>query len=99
MLSALISSATSRDPPFARAVGGLRGDRHLGPGNLIALGEPRAEVLAERGHGREVAGAAMIEPVPKLVRAKRRLAQRRDLGLQFHPRHADQVPLLLPAAP
>src|SRR5260221_12078104 len=60
--------------PFARAVDRLEGARDLGPANDVARGEARAKTLRQGGHDGEICGAAVIDPMQELARAKRRLA-------------------------
>jgi hypothetical protein len=55
------------------------------------LGEAGAEILGQRGHGREVGGATMIDPMPELAGAELRRPDGGHRGGQRLAIEADQV--------
>jgi hypothetical protein len=77
--------------PFAGPV--YRGEalRHRRSAQFVMLGEAVAERLRQRGHLGEIGGAAMVDPVPQLARAKRFGAKGRHLGRQGVAAEPDQM--------
>ncbi len=57
----------------------------------VALGETRTHLFRDVGHRREIGGAAMIDPVPELLDAERRLAEPLHHAGQFGARQPDQA--------
>ena len=65
--------------------------RRLGPADDEALGQLLLQRPGDRGHAGEIGDALVVDPVPELLGAERRLADRRHLGGQLGARQADQV--------
>ena len=79
------------EEPLAGGVGAglLGGD--LGAADGEAFRQLRLHGLGDGGHGREVAGALVVDPVPELLRAEGLLADRDHLGREFVARQAEEV--------
>ncbi len=65
--------------------------RRVWPADHEPLRQPGLQRLGDGGHAAKISHALVVDPVPQLLDAERRLADRRHLGAQFRPVHADQV--------
>ena len=61
------------------------------PADDEALGQLRLQRPGDRGHAGEIGHALVVDPVPELLGAERRLADRGSSAAQFRARQADQV--------
>src|SRR5438105_8084280 len=77
--------------PFAGPVDGGERVRYSWPFQQVLRRELVAEWFRQGGHRREIGGAAVVDPVPKLARAKRLGAELRHLGGERRTAQPDEV--------
>ena len=79
------------EQPFAGLVLARLHERGLRAADDEALGELLLHRFGDSGHTREIGRALMVDPVPNLLGAERRLADGGQLGGEFGAREADEI--------